>query len=49
MTISYTQQFLLMGIIEYSRNLKERLDVWFVACEEEDLSSTTGNFTLENV
>ena len=23
------------------RNLKERLDVWFVDCEEEDLSSRT--------
>ena len=24
------------------RNLKERLDVWLVDCEEEDLSSKTG-------
>ena len=24
------------------RNLKERLDVWFVDCEEKDLSSRTG-------
>ena len=53
MTISYTQQFPFITIItELSlhtilRNLKERLDVWFVDCEEE--TKTGANFTLEHL
>ena len=48
MTISYTQQCTLFRIIIEKllyttlRNLKEKLDVWFFDCEEEDLSSRAG-------
>ena len=45
MIISYTQQSPLIRIIiayNFNLNLKERQDVLFVDCEEEDLSSRTG-------
>ena len=48
MTISYPQQCpFIRTIIELSlhttlRNLKERLDMWFIDCEEEHLSCRTG-------